>query len=77
MSIVSSCIKPLGGVPTLFVNDKPVAQTAYITYLTYNNDYASFAERGYKLFSMPVYFATRTLSERSQMPPFSKGLFDV
>ena len=76
MSITPSCVKMLGGVPTLFVNDQPIAQTAYITYLTYNNDYASFAKCGYKLFSMPVYFATRTMSERSQMPPFSAGIFE-
>ena len=34
MAIISSCIKPLGGVPTLFVEDKPITPTAYITYLT-------------------------------------------
>ena len=76
MCITPSCVKTLGGVPTLFVNDRPVAQTAYITYITDRNDYASFAAQGYKLFSMPVYFATRTMSEKSQMPPFSPGIFE-
>jgi len=76
MSLTPSCVKTLGGVPTLFVNDKPVAQTAYITYLTDRNRYADFAGAGYKLYSMPVYFATRTMSERSQMPPFSPGIFE-
>ena len=76
MSIIPSCVKSLGGVPTLYVNNQPVAQTAYLTYVTANNDYASFARQGYRLFSMPVYFATRTMSEVSQMRPLAPGLFE-
>jgi len=76
MCIIPSCVQNLGGVPTLYVNNQPVAQTAYLTYVTANNDYASFAKHGYKLFSLPVYFATRTMSEVSQMRPLAPGVFE-
>ncbi len=74
--MITSDIRTLGGVPTLFVNGKPTAETAYITYYTDLNRYADFADAGYRLFSVPIYFAERPINEVSQIPPFSKGIFD-
>ena len=76
MSIISSCIKLLGGVPTLFVEDKPITPTAYITYITEKNCYSDFAGAGIKLFSLPVFFCSHTFSEVSQLQAFTPGIFD-
>jgi len=75
--MVTSYVKPLGGVPTLFVNDQPVTQTAYMTYYMHNARYSDFASAGYALYSLPVYFAEQTINENSQIPPFTKGIFDT
>ena len=74
--MVTSCVKNHGGVPMLFVNDKPINPMAYITYFTEKNMYKEFAENGYKLYSVPVYFTEQTINESSQLPPFQKGIFD-
>lgn len=65
-----------GGVPTLFLNDVPLPGVAYITYFTENNRYADFARNGFRLFSMPVFFAKQTINEVSKFPPFMDGIFD-
>ncbi len=72
----TSFVKDHGGVPTLFVNGEPIPEIAYITYYTRKNRYADFAAAGYRLFSLPVYFASQTINERSQIPPFTVGVYD-
>jgi hypothetical protein len=67
---------PLGGVPTLFVNDSPIPGVAYMNYFTDNNRYSDFANAGFKLFSMPVFFGAQTINEVSKFPPFMDGIFD-
>ena len=64
------------GVPTLFVNDEPLAGVAYITYYTDKNRYKDFSDAGFKLFSVPIFFSGQTINEFSQIPPFSEGIFD-
>ena len=72
--MVTSYVKTNRGVPALFVNDKPINPMAYITYFTEKNMYREFAENGYKLYSVPVYFTEQTINESSQFPPFQKGI---
>ena len=72
----TSCVKSLGGVPTLFVNGKAVPGVAYICYFTENNRYKNFGDAGFKLFSMPVFFGRQTINEVSKFPPFMDGIYD-
>ena len=74
--MTTSTVSVHGGVPTLFVNEKPIAAVAYITYFTDNNRYSDFQKAGFKLFSMPVFFGAQTINEVSQFPPFMPGVFD-
>lgn len=74
--MVNSKIAFCGGVPTLFVNDEPIAGVAYITYFTDNNRYEDFSKAGFKLFSVPVFFGKQTINEVSQFPPFMDGVYD-
>ena len=74
--MITSEIRPYTGVPTLFVNGQPIPGAAYMTYYTDRNRYADFAEAGYRLFSVPVCFAARTINESSQFPPFKPGIFE-
>ena len=74
--MVTSNVALWGGVPTLFVNGSPVTEPAYITYFTQNNRYADFAGAGFRLFSMPVFFAGQTINEISKFPPFMDGIYD-
>ena len=60
----------------LYVNGNPVPAAAYMTYFTDNNRYADFAEAGNTLFTIPVFFAAKTINESSQCPVFGKGIFD-
>lgn len=74
---VYSHIENLGGVPTLFVNDKPYTSVAYMTYLEDYNEYDDFAKAGYSFFSVPVLFAGKWISIVEGLTPFKKGIFDV
>ncbi|MBQ9116142.1 MAG: hypothetical protein IJY04_03875, partial [Clostridia bacterium] len=74
--MTTSYIKPLGGVPTLFVNGTAVPGVAYICYFTENNRYKNFGDAGFKLFSMPVFFGRQTINEVSKFPPFMDGIYD-
>ena len=71
-----SCVSDVGGLPTLFVNGEPVPAAAYMTYLEERNDYAAFAEAGYRLFSVPVLFSGRWINAGIDCKPFHDGIFD-
>jgi len=71
-----SSVRNYRGVPTLFVEDKPIPGFAYMTYRTYNSRYDAFASLGCTLFSMPVFFGTQTINETSQIPPMAEGIFE-
>jgi len=73
---MTSSVKNHRGVPTLFIENKPIVGFAYMTYRTYNNRYADFAQLGCTLFSMPVFFGEQTINETTQIPPMAKGIFD-
>ncbi|MBS7263313.1 MAG: hypothetical protein KIG36_06875 [Eubacteriales bacterium] len=65
------------GIPTLFVDGNPVAANAYMSYFTDNARYGDFARASYRLFSLPVFFAERTINDSSQIPPFDGGVFET
>ena len=73
---MESCVKNFNGVPSLFVNGEPIAANAYITYIAEKSRCADFEAAGYKLFSVPVWFAGITINDMGQIPPFTKGIFD-
>lgn len=64
------------GTLRLFVNGEILPPDAYITYHTDKNRYDDFADAGYKLYSMPVFFSSKTLNENSQAPCFGYPIFD-
>ena len=74
--MLQSCIQSVGGVPTLLVNGKPVAAAAYITYFCDQAHYRDFAVAGYRLFSVPVYFAGQSASNCVALPPDKRGVYD-
>lgn len=76
MDKVASRVGVLNGVPALFVNGKAIEGAAYITYYTHKNCYKDFADAGYRLFSMPVFFAGRSINAVTGIPPFCSGIFD-
>ncbi len=70
-------IKMYNGTLRLFVDNKPIAPNAYITYFTNKARYEDFADAGYKLFSFTVYFSSKTTNENSQSPCFGEPIFDT
>ncbi len=74
--MVRSEIIMVGENPTLAINGVPVAENAYITYFRKKACYGDFAKAGYKLYSVPLYFATRGITEYNHIPPFDDGIFE-
>lgn len=74
--IMYSSVKRYNGVPTLFVNDRPITGFAYITYRTNEARYDDFNAIGCRLYSLPVFFGGQTINETSQIPPIAPGIFD-
>lgn len=74
---ISSSIQDYNGLPTLFINGEAQPALAYMTYFQENNEYDSFSEAGYQLFSLPVYFSTRGINTLSNIGPFEEGVFEV
>lgn len=72
---VTSKVAFYGGVPTFFIDGKPLVGMAYITCFEERNCYRDFAEAGYKLYSFITYFGDQTINELSGINPFSKGIF--
>ena len=64
-------IKSYKGAMRLFIDSKPIAPDAYITYITNNARYEDFTEAGYKLYSLPIFFSKKTINENGQYPCFS------
>lgn len=69
-------IKEYMGSLRIFVDGEPIVSNAYITYFTHNSRYDDFAEMGYKLFSLPIIFASKPFNEISQAPCFGRPVFD-
>jgi len=69
-------VKTENGGQVLYVNGKAVNRLSYMVYYTQNACFDDFANAGYKLFSVPVFFGTNTISEATHIPPIAKGIFD-
>ena len=69
-------IKKHLGTLRLFVDGEILPPDAYITYFTGKNRYEDFASVGYRLFSLPVFFSSKTLNENSQAPCLGRPIFD-
>lgn len=74
--MLTSRVERYHGVPTLFVNDRPVSGAAYVTYLPERNDYVAMARAGIHFYSMTIFFGAQTINETSQIHPFAPGIFD-
>lgn len=74
---MKATIENIDGALRLLVDGNVIAPDAYITYFTRNNRYRNFSELGYELFSLPVFFSSKTLNEISQAPCFGKPIFDT
>lgn len=70
-------IKKHNGALRLAVDGKIIPPAAYITYVTPKARYEDFASRGYKLFSLPIFFSSKTLNEYAQYPCFGYPVFDT
>ena len=66
----------INGNPTMLINGEAVPENAYITYFIKKARYDDFSAAGYKLFSVPLYFATRGITEINEIPPFDDGIFE-
>ena len=75
-TMIRSEIRIKNGSPTLFVNGERIAENAYISYFGEKARYSDFAEAGYKLYSVPLYFATRSITEYNDIPPLDDGVFE-
>ena len=70
-------IREYKGALRLFVNGEIIAPDAYMTYFIENSKYEDFADAGYKLFSLPIFFSSKTMNENSQAPCFGNPIFDT
>ena len=53
-------IREHNGALRLFVNGEIMAPDAYFTYFMEHSRYNDFAEAGYKLYSLPMFFSSKT-----------------
>ncbi len=72
----TSEIRLHGGVPTLFIDERPYPAAAYMSYLDERARYSDFIGAGYKIFTFPVYFAGRSINVLTEISPFRHGIFD-
>ena len=71
-----SSVEIYNGNPTLFVDGRPCANCAYVTYMPRKANYEEFAKRGYTLYSVPLFFSSQTINEFGAVPSLGKGIFD-
>lgn len=74
--MITSCVQTYNGLPTLFINGKPVRDPAYTTYLPERNEYKEMAATGSHLYTLTIYFGAQCINETSQIHPFAPGIFD-
>lgn len=74
--MIRSAVKKIGGVPALTVNGKHIPAEAFMTYYPPKAGYLDFAQAGFKLYSVPVFFAGQTINEFSRISPLARGIFD-
>lgn len=75
--MIYSSVETKGSIPYLTVNGERIDANAYITYFPKKAMYKEFADKGYRLYSVPLFFSSQTINESSDVPPFGKGIFDI
>ena len=68
--MITSKIEMKDGSPVLTVNGERIVENAYISYFGNKARYDDFAAAGYKLYSVPLFFATRSITEINDIPAF-------
>lgn len=68
-------VRPLHGVPSLFVDGAPYAPFAYMSYLGEKAHYREAAETGIHLYCFPAYLGDRGINSSSGIGPFRAGLW--
>ena len=65
------------GNPVLCIGDEELSACAYMTYFDERNDYAEFAQKGFRIYSVSVSFASQPINTGSGFMPYTKGVFDT
>ena len=68
-------VRPLHGVPSLFVNGAPYPPFAYMSYLGERKYYREAAEAGIHLYCFPAYLGDRGINSNSGIGPFRPSLW--
>ena len=63
-------IKPLAGVPALFINEEPYPPFAYMSYLGERKYYKEIADAGVHLYCFPAYLGDRGINTRTGIGTF-------
>jgi beta-galactosidase len=71
----TASIKTRFGVPALFIDDKPFAPFAYMSYLGEERHYQEAAAAGIHLYCFPAYLGDRGINSNSGIGPFRPGIW--
>ncbi|MBR5519355.1 MAG: hypothetical protein IKU55_01425 [Clostridia bacterium] len=71
-----SHIELKNGTPCLAIGGELLPACAYMTYFDERNDYAEFAKRGFRVYSVSVSFASQPINSSSGFMPYVGGVFD-
>lgn len=65
------------GNPVLCIGGEELSACAYMTYFDERNDYGLFSEKGFRIYSVSVSFASQPINTGSGFMPYEKGVFDT
>lgn len=74
--MLKSAVRVLSGVPTLHLEDTPVAGMAYTTYFEERSGYQDFLKAGYNIFFVNASFSTAPINPTTGFTPFNAGIFE-
>ena len=74
--MLKSSVRVLSGVPTLFLEDSPVAAMAYTTYFEERSCYQDFGKAGYNIFFVNASFTSAPINPTTGFTPFDVGIFE-
>ena len=74
--MLKSSVRVLSGVPTLHLEDTPVAGMAYTTYFEERTRYPDFLKAGYNIFFVNASFTTAPINPTTGFTPFDVGIFE-
>ncbi len=65
-----------GGVPKLYINERPVTAMAYTTYFPERSRHEDFIKAGYRIFFVNISFTARPFNSITGFSSFRVGVFD-